>query len=226
MCPAPNPTLQIGRFLVGARQNRLLSRENGIRRRNSISYRIVCPPALGRHPCKNRHILIDVIVDQHLALRVMQTMKPTSVLREGSLPRDRHREERRIETGVVKSLAQIATRRQEHALFAVGDARKPSGDVASLAVRLSTAKDDDILREAFQPRLQIFEMIYSFCYDNRRTFRCKRAQDIVEYQIIASSVRCDPPEYVLNRRRRLRSCAGCRFPRRFDPGFLLRTDPG
>ena len=54
----------------------------------------------------------------------MMPMQPSRVLNERSLPRDRQRQEERIESRVVEPFTNEATRRQYQALLIIGNASK------------------------------------------------------------------------------------------------------
>jgi hypothetical protein len=60
--------------------------------------------------------------ESHGARSAWLAMKASNILRERSLPRDRHRDEQRVESSIVESLAKIATNRQDETFFAVGSA--------------------------------------------------------------------------------------------------------
>ena len=45
---------------------------------------------------------------------VMETMESTNILLESPLPRNRHREEKGVETGVVEAFSDIAARRDDY----------------------------------------------------------------------------------------------------------------
>src|SRR5579864_2930880 len=62
---------------------------------------------------------IDVIVDDHLMLALMVTVKPTDILRKRALPRDRHRKEQGIESRIIKTFAQIAPGSENEAFLAI-----------------------------------------------------------------------------------------------------------
>jgi hypothetical protein len=66
---------------------------------------------LGRHLGEHRLVLIDVIINDHVALRSVQAMQSAGILGERSSPGDRHGQEQRIESRIIKALAEIATRR-------------------------------------------------------------------------------------------------------------------
>jgi hypothetical protein len=44
----------------------------------------------------------------------METMETTNILLKSPMPRNRHREEKRVETGVVETFSDIAARRDDY----------------------------------------------------------------------------------------------------------------
>ena len=71
------------------------------------------------HPSENRHSLIDIVYDQDIPFSVMFAMQPTDILRQSSFPGDRHRQEQRVETGVVKTFADVAACREDQTLVII-----------------------------------------------------------------------------------------------------------
>ena len=67
---------------------------------------------------------IGVVVDVHFALAFIKAVQPAHILRDRSMPGDRERQEQRIQPGVVKPFADVAARRQQHALFVAGNGGK------------------------------------------------------------------------------------------------------
>lgn len=69
------------------------------------------------HPRQHRNTTIYVVVDLHESFVVVETVQPAHVLLERALPGDRHRQEERIQTRVVKTFAYVAPRRQNYPGF-------------------------------------------------------------------------------------------------------------
>jgi len=60
--------------------------------------------ALPEHAQQHRDVAVDVVEDANLLLRGVETMEPARVLDQRPLPRNRQREEERVEPGVVEAL--------------------------------------------------------------------------------------------------------------------------
>ncbi len=65
------------------------------------------------HSRQHQNVGIDVVVDLNDSLGVVKSMKSPDVLLKRSLPRNRHRQEQRIEPGVIESFADVASRRKD-----------------------------------------------------------------------------------------------------------------
>ncbi len=74
-----------------------------------VSDRLIGPPALRGHPRKYGNVYIHIVIYPDLMLSSVQTMQPTCILCDRTLPGNRHREEQSVETRIVKSFTQIAT---------------------------------------------------------------------------------------------------------------------
>src|SRR5674476_45176 len=60
------------------------------------------------HAGENRHAHINIIVDDHLALGIVETVQPARILGKRAFPCDRHGKEQGIKTGIVEALTKIA----------------------------------------------------------------------------------------------------------------------
>jgi hypothetical protein len=83
------------------------------------------------HSGQNRHAHVDVVVDNHLTLRVVETVQPAGILGKRTFPRDRHGKEKRIEAGIIETLAEIAPGRDNDAFLGLGNRGETRGDVVS-----------------------------------------------------------------------------------------------
>ena len=50
-------------------------------------------------------VIINIIVDTDFTLAFMQAMQPPDILCQRSMPGDRHRQEERIQAGIIKAFA-------------------------------------------------------------------------------------------------------------------------
>ena len=71
-----------------------------------VADRLVTAAAPVEHPREHRDVEVRVVVDAHFALAVVQPVQPAGVLRDCAPPRDRQREEQRVEARIVEALAQ------------------------------------------------------------------------------------------------------------------------
>lgn len=75
--------------------------------------------SLFEHPQQHRHFSIHVVVDSHLCLIRVASMKPPCVLDEGTFPGDRHSQKESVQTGLVEALANVATRCHDETLVGI-----------------------------------------------------------------------------------------------------------
>jgi hypothetical protein len=88
-------------------------------------------------------------------------------LNDGALPRDRHRQQQRVEAGIVKALPDVATRREHRTLTVIVAARQ-SLVCGAILRRAHIAEENDRLVAAVGESLrQPFEVIASFGEDER-----------------------------------------------------------
>jgi hypothetical protein len=77
-------------------------------------------PSPVEHSRQHRHVQIGIVVDAHLALAVVQTMRSAGVLRDRSSPRDRKRQKQRVQTRIVEPLANVLTSREDERVVLPG----------------------------------------------------------------------------------------------------------
>ena len=80
---------------------------------SSVSQVPVSYLALSGHLREHCLIPIDVIVDNHVTLRRVEAVEPSSILGERAAPRDRHGQEQSVEPRIIEALAEIAACRHE-----------------------------------------------------------------------------------------------------------------
>lgn len=83
---------------------------------DSVAERPIPGPSLCRHPRQHGYRFIDVVEDERIGLPVVPPVQPSNVLRERSLPGDRHREEQCVKSGIVESFAEIAASGEDQSL--------------------------------------------------------------------------------------------------------------
>jgi hypothetical protein len=68
----------------------------------------------------------------------VETVQPAGILGKRAFPRDRHGKEKRLERGVIETLAEIAPGRDNDAFLGLGNRGETRGDVAALLLALPT----------------------------------------------------------------------------------------
>ena len=167
--------------------------------------RLVPPQPLGEHPRQHRDVAIDVVVDAHLELALVQTVQSSRVLHDRPLPRDRHRQEQRVQPGVVEPLTEEAARRQHQPLLPRGHRRQTRHLLAPRLRAKPTVEHDRVRREPPQPRSQHFEVLASLREYHRRSPLHERADDILHDERVARRIRDQRGVHLLDAPRR--ACA-------------------
>lgn len=112
--------------------------------------------------------------------------RPTYCAR-GSLPGDRHRQEQRVEPGIIEAFADIAACCKDQALSVVRDMQCCSGLLAVFCGH-AASQHYEISHEWRKSLVKIIEVVLSLCQDDRRTLRLERFQHIIENQIVPPAV--------------------------------------
>ena len=81
----------------------------------------------------------------------MQPVQTPGVLDERPLPRNRHREEERVQARVVEPLADEPPRGEEQPFLRLGNARELLGGRAPLPASHPPAEDHEVAYERLQP---------------------------------------------------------------------------
>ena len=68
-----------------------------------------------KHPRQHRHVEVGVVVHAHFTLAVIEAVQPAGILRNRPVPRNRQRQKKRIQPGVIKTLAHITASGQDQA---------------------------------------------------------------------------------------------------------------
>src|SRR5437867_10539711 len=119
----------------------------------------VRPQSLLEHAHQQRNLSIHVIEDSDLLLPGVETVKAPRILREGPLPRDRHREKERVEAGVVEAFADVLARRKNETLYRVRDRGKLSPDLSPFRRGHASMEHDEVPYETPQPLGEILEVV-------------------------------------------------------------------
>src|SRR5450759_1868262 len=119
------------------------------------------------HAGENRHEHVNIIVDDHLALGIVEPVQPARILGKRAFPCDRHSKEQGIKTGVVKTLTKIASGRDNDPFLGLGNRSKSRCDVAALLLALASAQNNHVPREAFETPGHGFQMSGALGYHDR-----------------------------------------------------------
>ena len=130
--------------------------------------------ALLEQPQEHRNLPVDVVVDPNLGLCRMRPVKASAVLDERALPRDRHREEEGVETGVVEALADVATRREDEALGRVQNRGKLIGGATLLLGGHSALQHEEVAHESAEVHGKVLEVIFPLREEDGRSSLLKR----------------------------------------------------
>ncbi len=116
-------------------------------------------------------------------------MQTPNVLRERPFPRNRHRQKKRIESRVVKALAQITTGSEDKPLLVIRGSER-SVSFLALGSTHSTSKHHNISRGTLETIGKIIEMIAPFRQDERISsgFECRK--NIIDDLIVSLLAFC------------------------------------
>jgi hypothetical protein len=109
-----------------------------------VAYRLIANLAFRSHAGQNRHSHVGVVVNDHLALSIVETMQPAGILGERAFPSNRHGKKKNIKAGIIEALAEVTSGRDNDTLFGLGNCCESRGNVAALLLALSTAQYDDM----------------------------------------------------------------------------------
>ena len=68
---------------------------------------------------QNRHEVVDIVDDENLCFTSMLPVKPTDILGQRALPRNGHRQEQRVQSWVIKALADVTPCREDEPFLIV-----------------------------------------------------------------------------------------------------------
>ena len=115
-------------------------------------------------------------------------MQAAGVLRDGAAPRDGQRQEERIQSRVVKSLAHVLARCQDDSDLVPRNGRQPLAERLSLLLAHARAQHDQMANALDEFSLQAVEMVVALCEHERRAPRVDRLDDVGADALVASVI--------------------------------------
>ena len=170
----------------------------GIHKR--IAKRSISSLATFEHPRQYGDGVVHKVVDDDSLLACIKTVKSAGVLGHSSLPRNGHGQEKRVETGVVETFAQIPAGGEHQTRRSRGGRvlqNIPGGTTFLLAH--APVQDDQAFHLVLQVHLKPFQMLSPFGQQNRASAFAQRRQRLLGDQRVAGFVLGDLPENVLDR---------------------------
>jgi len=132
-----------------------------------VSNCMIAEAAFRSHAGQNRHSHVSIIIYDHLALGVVETMQPAGILGKRAFPSNRHGKKKGIEAGIIETLAEVASRRDYDTFLALGNCCDPRGDVAALLLALPTAQYDHMPGEMLKTLRDGLQMGGTLGYNDR-----------------------------------------------------------
>jgi hypothetical protein len=87
--------------------------ENKSRAPNTlIAYCLIANAAFRGHAGEDRHLHVGIIINDHLAFGVVETMQPAGILSEGAFPSTWHGKKKVIEAAIIETLAEVRSERR------------------------------------------------------------------------------------------------------------------
>ena len=155
---------------------------------DGISKVFVTLDALLAHTPQHRNKVIYIIVNKHFPFFGIRSMQATDILRQNSLPGNRHFKKQRIKTGIVKTLPYVAACCNQYPLFRFGYFLKTLQYLAALPYSHAAVKQQNVPRETAEPLGKPESMVLAFGDDDRRALLIQGLQYIIENQRIACLV--------------------------------------
>jgi len=153
--------------LMGTRSTYPPIRKQITRIQHPVTYRLISNTAFRNHAGQNRHPHVGIIIYNHLALGVVETMQPAGILGKRAFPSNRHGEKKGIEAGIIETLAEVASGRDDDAFLGLGNCCEPRGDVAALLLTLPPAQYNHVPRETLKALCDDLQMGGTLRYHNR-----------------------------------------------------------
>src|SRR5262249_34672384 len=117
---------------------------------------------------QHRHTQINVIVDTHYTLAVVQPVKSSNVLRNRTAPRHRQREKERIQPRIVEALADVFANCENNTLFRKRYAGETLDNCLPLLRAHAATQRHDVSNLTRQNAFKPIKMLVSFRKDDRR----------------------------------------------------------
>jgi len=111
-------------------------------------------------------------------------MKPAHILLQRTLPGDRERQEQCVQTRIIKSLSDVASRRQDHPRFAFRYRFQSLGRQATLFLPHAALQDKYVLSNTCELCLEILEMLRPAGQEQRTASRLDRVDDVIGDHLI------------------------------------------
>src|SRR5712691_12937866 len=118
----------------------------------------------------------------------MEAVKATRILREGSFPRNRHREKERVEPGVVETFTDVLARRKNETLFRVRDRGELGPDRSPFRRGHASMKHYQVTYETPQPIGEILEVVAPLRQKDWRPPLLDCTDDVVKDEAVARLV--------------------------------------
>jgi hypothetical protein len=100
------------------------------------------------HSSQHENVRIHVVINLDHALVVVQAVEASDVLLQGPLPRDRHRQEQRVQARVVEAFANVTARGKDDSLFGVGHVGQRLADRLALLATHAALQDENVAHNA------------------------------------------------------------------------------
>ena len=114
-----------------------------------------------KHPRQHRHVEVGVVVHAHFTLAVIEAVQPAGILRNRPVPRNRQRQKKRIQPGVIKTLAHITASGQDQASLPHRNGSHASRErVKFLFARTSALCSAAVLKEVPESAVPVAVMVY------------------------------------------------------------------
>ena len=90
------------------------------------------------------HVQVGVVVDANFALSVIETVKPSRILRNRSMRGHRQRQKQCVQPRIIESLADVTASRENDSSFFRGNRGELGGHGFSLFLSHAASQHDDV----------------------------------------------------------------------------------
>ena len=132
------------------------------RQQHGVADGLIAPAAPVEHSCEHRHVEIRVVVDADLALAVVEAVQAAGVLRDRASPRDRQRQEQRVEAGIIEPFADVLAGRQDDPRLVAGNGREPVSDGLSLLLAEPGPQGNQVPHPVRESSLETVQVVIAF----------------------------------------------------------------